>query len=377
DDRQRAARVPAGSGRILHLFLLPKEQVCTAGRMGAARRALYPGNVGSCVGKFPTRRAGRGRVEPAGQGQWGAARGAGGRGAGASGQGAAGTGAPPPGRRRASDRGGSRAPSPGGPRAGGGRGRARTSRRTEPGCMPGAPCYVSAATNPRVQGGSEMARQNTIAGELPVPDFYDPENAARWSYRPDEQAVFERAVRWREQHGIRPAAEDRLRVHLLLIDLQKDFCFPEGTLYVAGRSGRGAIEDNDRIARFIYRNLAVISEITCTLDTHFPHQIFSPAFWVDADGNPPPANRQIIAEQIRSGEVRPNPALAATLAGGDYDWLLKQVIHYCEELERQGKYRLYLWPPHCLLGSEGHALAGVIQEARLFHAYARAAAAPV
>jgi len=243
--------------------------------------------------------------------------------------------------------------------------------------MPGAPCYVSAATNPRVQGGSEMARQNTIAGELPVPDFYDPENAARWSYRPDEQAVFERAVRWREQHGIRPAAEDRLRVHLLLIDLQKDFCFPEGTLYVAGRSGRGAIEDNDRIARFIYRNLAVISEITCTLDTHFPHQIFSPAFWVDADGNPPPANRQIIAEQIRSGEVRPNPALAATLAGGDYDWLLKQVIHYCEELERQGKYRLYLWPPHCLLGSEGHALAGVIQEARLFHAYARAAAAPV
>jgi len=222
-----------------------------------------------------------------------------------------------------------------------------------------------------------MARQNTIAGELPVPDFYDPENAARWSYRPDEQAVFERAVRWREQHGIRPAAEDRLRVHLLLIDLQKDFCFPEGTLYVAGRSGRGAIEDNDRIARFIYRNLAVISEITCTLDTHFPHHIFSPAFWVDADGNPPPANRQIIAEQIRSGEVRPNPALAATLAGGDYDWLLKQVIHYCEELERQGKYRLYLWPPHCLLGSEGHALAGVIQEARLFHAYARAAAAPV
>src|SRR5690606_3733539 len=174
----------------------------------------------------------------------------------------------------------------------------------------------------RLEGGSEMAQRNTIARELPVPDFYDTNNAGRWDYRPDEQAVFERAVAWRDEHGLRPAAEDRLRVHLLLIDLQKDFCFPEGTLYVGGRSGRGAVEDNDRIARFIYRNLGVISAITCTLDTHFPHQIFSPAFWVDAEGNPPPPNRQIIAEQIRAGEIRPNPALAPTLAGGDYDWLL-------------------------------------------------------
>ncbi|HEX7090977.1 MAG TPA: hypothetical protein VF192_12625 [Longimicrobiales bacterium] len=221
-----------------------------------------------------------------------------------------------------------------------------------------------------------MARQNASA-ELPIPDFYRTEHAARWDYQPDQQALFERAMAWRDEHGLTPAAGDGRRIHLLLVDLQKDFCFPEGTLYVAGRSGRGAIDDNDRIARFVYRNLGAITEITCTLDTHYPYQIFSPAFWVDADGNPPPANRQIIAEQIRAGEVRPNPALAAWLAGGDYDWLLKQVIHYCEELERQGKYRLYLWPPHCLLGSDGHALAGVIHEARMFHAYARTAPAHV
>jgi nicotinamidase-related amidase len=53
------------------------------------------------------------------------------------------------------------------------------------------------------------------------------------------------------------------------------------------------------------------------------------------------------------------------------------VLHYCEELERAGKYQLYLWPPHCLLGTEGHALAGVIAEARLFHSYARIAQSSV
>ena len=39
--------------------------------------------------------------------------------------------------------------------------------------------------------------------------------------------------------------------------------------------------------------------------------------------------------------------------------------------EKAGKYRLYLWPPHCILGSEGHALVGALHEARMFHSFAR------
>jgi nicotinamidase-related amidase len=63
--------------------------------------------------------------------------------------------------------------------------------------------------------------------------------------------------------------------------------------------------------------------------------------------------------------------VADWLCGGNYPWLLKQVRFYCAELERAGKYRLYLWPPHCLLGSDGHALVGILQEARLFHSFVR------
>ncbi|HLU25961.1 MAG TPA: hypothetical protein VKZ58_09700 [Longimicrobiales bacterium] len=213
--------------------------------------------------------------------------------------------------------------------------------------------------------------------ELPIPDFYDPANASRWSYSPDQQKLFEAAVEWRKLHGIRPAQEDDYRIHLLLIDYQKDFCFPEGSLYVGGRSGRGALEDNDRIARFIYRNLRAITHITCTLDTHHPYQIFSPAFWLDENGNPPAPHREVTAEDIKSGRMRPNPALAGWLGPGDYDWLVREVTHYCEQLEASGKYRLYLWPPHCILGSAGHALVGVVHEARMFHSYARLSRADV
>lgn len=222
-----------------------------------------------------------------------------------------------------------------------------------------------------------MLSLSNASEEPRLPSFYDPANAARWDYRPDEQAIFEEATRWQREYGIRPSSTDRLRIYLLLIDLQKDFCFPEGSLYVGGRSGRGAVEDNDRIARFIYRNLGAITEISCTMDTHYPFQIFSPAFWQDEDGLPPQAHREVTADDVRSGRLRPNPALADWITPGDYDWLVRQAQFYCEELERNGKYRLYLWPPHCILGSDGYSLAGVIHEARMFHAYARVAPARV
>jgi nicotinamidase-related amidase len=211
----------------------------------------------------------------------------------------------------------------------------------------------------------------TTNSRLPVPGFYDPAHAGLWAYRPDLGRLLEEAGRWRASHGIRPAGSDKSKLHLLLIDVQKDFCFPEGTLYVGGRSGRGAIEDSDRIARFLYRNLGAITDVTCTLDTHFPFQIFFPSFWLDRDDRPLAAHREITTDDIRAGEVKPNPLVAWWLCQGNYTWLLRQVEFYCAELEKAGKYKLYLWPPHCILGGDGHALAGVVQEARMFHAWVR------
>ena len=211
----------------------------------------------------------------------------------------------------------------------------------------------------------------TLPSVTPIPAFYDPRHATEWSYRPDHARLFADAVAYRDKHRIKPSGSDRARVHLLLIDVQKDFCFPEGTLYVGGRSGTGAMDDSDRIARFIYQNLPLITDVTCTMDTHFPYQIFFPSFWLDTNDRPLAAHREISTDDIRGGEVKPNPNVAWWLCSGNYPWLKRQVEHYCSELEKAGKYRLYLWPEHCILGSDGHALAGVLQEARMFHAWVR------
>ena len=212
-----------------------------------------------------------------------------------------------------------------------------------------------------------------VPSTLPIPSFFDGKRAADFTYRPDAAQLASAGAAWRAHHGLKPSAADETRVHMLLIDVQKDFCFPEGTLYVAGRSGTGAVDDSRRIAEMIYRNLGAITDITTTLDTHLAYQIFFPNFWLDRDDAPLTPYRTITSDQIAAGDVRPNPAMAKWLCGGNYTWLCKQVRYYCAELERAGKYQLYLWPPHCLLGSDGHALAGVVHEARLFHAYTRTA----
>lgn len=208
---------------------------------------------------------------------------------------------------------------------------------------------------------------------LPVPAFFDPKNAARWEYAPDQQRLFADATEWRRAQSLTPAAADKQNIHLLLIDVQKDFCFPKGSLYVGGRSGQGALDDNRRLAEFMYRNLDLLTNVTTTMDTHFAFQIFFASFWVDKDDRPLAPFREITTADIDSGSVKPNPAVAGWLCNGNYAWLVKQARFYCAELERSGKYRLYLWPPHCILGSDGHALAGVLHEARMFHSFARGA----
>ncbi len=206
---------------------------------------------------------------------------------------------------------------------------------------------------------------------LPIPPHFEPERVGELRRVPYERLAAD-AVHWARTHSLSPAAEDRVRICLLAVDVQNTFCLPDFELFVAGRSGTGAVDDNRRLCEFLYRNLDVITRIVPTLDTHEAVQIFHPVWLVDADGSHPPPYTLVSAEDVEAGRWRVNPEVAEAV-GWSHDYLERHLRHYTRELERGGKYNLTIWPYHALLGGVGHALAPAVEEAIFFHTVARLA----
>ncbi len=209
----------------------------------------------------------------------------------------------------------------------------------------------------------------TVLQPLPLPPHYQPARVAQ-VWRVEYEHRFVEARAWAEKHGIPPAAEDQVRIAFVLIDVQNTFCLPEFELFVGGPSGRGAVEDNQRLVAFLYRYLPYITHIVATLDTHLPMQIFHPPFWVDENGQHPPAFTVLRAADVASGRWRFNPALAQAL-GLSPRQAQAYVLHYLRTLEAQGKYTHTIWPFHAMLGGIGHALVSAVEEAIFFHSIAR------
>jgi nicotinamidase-related amidase len=206
--------------------------------------------------------------------------------------------------------------------------------------------------------------------ELPLPDHFEPGRVAE-VYRVPYQERAREAVEFRREHSIRPSSSDRRSVGLLLVDVQNTFSLPEFELFVAGRSGRGAVDDARRLSEFLYRNLESITRIHATLDTHSAFQIFHPAFLLDERGRHPAPLTAISLEDVDAGRFRVSPEAASALGGHDTSVLDRHLRHYCRLLSREGKYRLMVWPYHAMLGGIGHALVSVVEEAIFFHTIVR------
>ena len=132
------------------------------------------------------------------------------------------------------------------------------------------------------------------------------------------------------------------KIRLLIIDPQMDFCDgpANGALAVTG-----AYDDMTRLARMIERLGSKIDDIDVTLDSHRTIDIAHPAWWVNSQGQAPNPFTMITSADVEAGVWTPrNPA-----------WRQRS-LDYVRKLEANGKYLLFIWPTHCLIGSQGHAV---------------------
>ena len=134
--------------------------------------------------------------------------------------------------------------------------------------------------------------------------------------------------------------------HLFIIDPQNDFCKQGGSLFVTG-----ADKDMSRLAKMLNKNIKQIKSITVTLDSHNDVHIAHPVFTVDANGNRPAPYTLISHDDVATGKYR----------GYRPDWT-KILLDYTEKLEKTGKYKLMVWPPHCLIGTPGHCVVDELNE---------------
>lgn len=206
--------------------------------------------------------------------------------------------------------------------------------------------------------------------QLPIPSHFHPEKVGEVWRVPYEQRAKDARL-WAEQHNLKPAAVDDAKICLLLVDVQNTFCLPDFELFVAGRSGNGAVEDNIRLCEFIYRNLNLITETVPTMDTHTATQIFHQTFWVNDQGTHPEPMTIISQADVEKGHWKVNPAVAHSVGAGDDEYLKAYGEHYVKRLAEEGKYPLIIWPYHAMRGGIGHALVAAVEEACFFHTIAR------
>lgn len=131
---------------------------------------------------------------------------------------------------------------------------------------------------------------------------------------------------------------------LLIVDMQYDFCSPQGSLYV-----KGSEKDIVRAGKFISRNQDQIDKIILTQDSHNVIDISHPVFWEDKKGNPPEPFTEINLKKVLGGFWQPK-------------FHRDKAIDYIRKLEKQGEFPHTIWPEHCIIGSRGAAIVDEIMD---------------
>lgn len=158
-------------------------------------------------------------------------------------------------------------------------------------------------------------------------------------------------------------ARKNLSIHLFIVDPQNDFMGnDDGSPYSIKRSDgkdlvaqlpvQGGVTDMRRLAAMIDRVGGKLDSIHTTLDSHHTMHIAHPGMWKDVNGKPPAPFSLIKADDVKNDIWRArNPAHQ------------KRLYKYLVALEASGTFLHCIWPPHCRIGTWGHAVQEDLESA--------------
>jgi len=127
------------------------------------------------------------------------------------------------------------------------------------------------------------------------------------------------------------------RIEMLIIDPELDFCQPGAPLFVTGADG-----DMSRLAKMVGRIYKDLDDIHITQDAHHWFDVGHPCFWLDGNFKHPDPFQTLSPDDLKTSKWRPAVSI-----------LQQKMLDYVTALESGGRYPLWVWPPHCLIGSPG------------------------
>eukprot|EP01006_Ploeotia_vitrea_P031758 TRINITY_DN64062_c0_g1_i1.p1 TRINITY_DN64062_c0_g1~~TRINITY_DN64062_c0_g1_i1.p1 ORF type:complete len:525 (-),score=52.83 TRINITY_DN64062_c0_g1_i1:1762-3336(-) len=168
-----------------------------------------------------------------------------------------------------------------------------------------------------------------------------------------EQSTDERLVTgtaWLQKKQDATPTERMLRgkphVVLLLINPQVDF-YSGGSMAAIGSDDTAY-----KIAALLEAHGEDITQVIVPMDMRQPYHISHPNFWISGYGDSPKPFTVISAEDVQHGVW--SPAVTKHFS---------QALHYVQHLEKDGKYKLTIWPEHCMIGTNGSNITPPISAA--------------
>lgn len=140
-----------------------------------------------------------------------------------------------------------------------------------------------------------------------------------------------------------------MRIELVVIDPQVDFCEPGRPLAV-----KGADKDMERLAAMITRLGDKIDDIHTTLDSHHYFDVAHPVYWKNSAGQHPAPFTVISRSDVENG-----------VWSTTFPQFAQRGLEYVRKLETNKRYPLIIWPEHCLIGSDGAKVFPVVYNAML------------
>jgi nicotinamidase-related amidase len=110
-------------------------------------------------------------------------------------------------------------------------------------------------------------------------------------------------------------------------------------------------QDAERIKKLLSEHCTEITSVHVTLDSHQRMHIAHSVFWQDGAGRSPDPYTLISVEDVKSGKWR---------AVNEADQ--ETALAYVQELEKKDRFKLCIWPEHCITGTEGHNVTAPVNE---------------